>query len=294
MKDKLKHATTRSVALTFAVLLTVGIFSDRPVISQTSPRLSLAERQARQDWLQADLSLDNSAYAATRSAINKQIKSGIKPTTLVQKYELKGKDVGDSQKIFRWAYAIFREQRSISAPDINALIRASSMLDRNLRPGAYDWIRLRYIIASMGQLEQPDSLIPVGRRLLKQKYDDPEVMLRLVRQLSGSQDKENRRLALALAKQQLQQDPTDPYKQWAVSDATNSYLSFGGPITFKANKQIVAEKEKTLRLLPANSEHRKRLIAAIVVYRLHFDANGKKLHHTLAEINQAIANTDLK
>jgi len=291
VKNTFRQTGTRPVALTIGGLLLIGIFSGFPLLSQPASRDSLAVRQARQDWLQADFSVDNSTYAVTRAAINKQLSAGVKPSTLVQRYELNGKDVGDPRKIFRWAYAIYLQQKT--EPDTNDLIKASSMLDRNLHPGAYDWIRLRFLVASMGGLERPDALTPIGRRLLKRKYDDPQVMFYFVRQMMRSQNREDRRVALALARQQLQQNPTDPYRQWAVSDATMFYLRYAG-LTFEENKQILAEMEKTLRMLPASDKERKRLIEAIVVYRLHYDSNGKKLHHTLAEINQAIANTNLK
>ena len=283
----------RQTVVVCASLLLMGLLGSHPLLSQSSPGDSLAVRQARQDWMQADFSLDNSAYAATRKAIDKQIKEGAKPSTLVQTYRLQGKDVGDTRKIFRWAYAVYREQKTKGTVDTNALIGSSSMMNRNLRPSAYDWIRLRFLIASMGELEQPDSLIPVGRRLLLRVYNDPEVMFRSARLLSLSQDKENRRLGLALARDQLQKDPTNAYKQWEVSDATRLYLGYAGT-TFEDNNQMLGEMKKTLRMLPSKDPNRKRLIEAIVVWQLHYDAQGNRRHPTLKEINQAIANTTLR
>lgn len=277
--------------VTCASFLLVGVFVSHPSLSQPTPRESVAAREARMDWLQAEMSLDNSAYATTRKAIDTQIKAGTKPSTLVQAYQLQGKDIGDTRKLFRWAYVVYLQQRQ--NPNTNALIEAHSMMNRNLRPGAYDWIRLRFLVASLGNLEQPDQLIPVGRRLLHRVYNDSEVTLRLLRLLSRSQDKENRRLALSLAREQLRNDPTDAYKQWAVSDATMFYLRYSG-LTFEENKQIIAEMTKTLRMLPAKDPNRKGLVEALVIYQLHFDANGKPAHHSVDEINRAIANTTLK
>ena len=274
-------------------LLLIGTLSNYPLLSQPAPSDSLAVRQARSDWMQADFSLNNSAYATTRKAIDTQIKAGTKPLTLVQAYRLQGADVGDTRKIFRWAYAVYQQQRRINPVNTNDLIEVNSMMKRNGRPGAYDWIRLRFLIASMGRLEQPDLLIPVGRRLLQRVYDDPEVMFRWVRLLSLSQDKENRRLGLALAREQLRNDPTDAYKQWAVSDATSLYLSYAGT-TFEENNQMLVEMKKTLTMLPAKDPNRKRLIEAIVIWQLHFDATGEPAHHSIDEINRAIANTTLR
>ncbi len=281
----------RSAVVTYASFLLIGVFGSYPSLAQPSPRDSVAVREARMDWLQADMSLDNSAYATTRAAIDKQIKAGTQPSALVQAYRLEGTDVGDTRKIFRWAYAVYLQQRQ--KPNTNALIEAHSIMNRNLRPGAYDWIRLRFLVASLGSLEQPDQLIPVGRRLLRRVYDDSEVMLRLLRLLSRSQNKEDRRLALALAREQLRNDPKDAYKQWLVSDATMFYLTYAGH-TFEGNKQIIAEMLKTLRMLPANDPNRRGLVEAIVIYQLHYDANGKPRHLSIEEINRAIANTDLK
>ena len=273
-------------------LLLFGIFGGHAVLSQTSPSDSLAVREARRNWLQADLTLDNAAYAATRSAIDKQVRSGVRPDTLVQRYRLQDKDSSDNRKIFRWAYAVYRQQKA--KPNRNILLDVNSVMERNLKPGAYDWIRLRFLIAGLAGLERGDALVPVGRRLLTRKYDDEEVMFHYVRALTTSGAKEGRRVALALAREQANEHPKDVYWQWMVADATDSYFDYGGTLTYQENQQVVAELMKTLRMLPAKHPERKRLIEAIVIWQTGFDANGKRQDLSAAEINSAIANTTLR
>ena len=292
MKTTITPTRVQRLTIVMGALFLLCALGNHSLLSQPLPGDSLAVREARRDWLQADLTLDNSAYANTRKAIDKQVRSGVKPTTLVQQYRLKEKDAYDPSKIFRWAYAVYRQQKA--QPNRNVLLGVSTVMDRNLRPGAYDWVRLRFLIASLVRIERGDALAPVGRRLLQQKYDDEEVMFHYVRALTLSEDKEDRRVALALAREQSRKFPKDVYWQWMVADATNLYLRYGGVITYEENNQILTEMNKTLRLLPADDPQRKRLIEAIVIYQMHYDANGEKQHHTADEINQAIADTKLR
>ena len=275
-------------------LLMLGVLT-RPVLSQSQIPAGVLKRQAQQDWLTADLTLDNRSYAATRAAIDERIRQGEKPANLERQFRLQGKEIYDAQKIFRWAYAAYRLQKI--DPQDNFLSRVESAMDRNLQPGVYDWVRLRFLISSLRffAARPTAELIKVGRRLLKVKYNDEEVMFHFVRNLQGSTLLKDRKLSLALARDETQRRPKDAYWQWLVADGvrliTEYRTGFASP---KDNQWQIAEYKKVLALLPATDPNRKDLIDAIVRMQLLYDAEGKMQLITQEKVDNAMRNTNLR
>lgn len=256
----------------------------------------IQDRLDQQDWLTADLQLDNRPYAATRAAIDKRIRQGEKPANLERLFRLQGKEAYDPQKIFRWSYAAYRAQKLET--DQNFLLGIRDAMNRNLKPGAYDWVRLRFLAASLqGFLRPTPQLILVGRRLLKVRYDDEEVMYQWIHNLSLSQSIDERKLGLALARDEAQKHPRDGRWQLLVARAVSLVLEHSVPsidLSYKDIQWEIAEYKKALALLPANHSARKGIIRTIVLRQLLYNSNGEKQVPSQAMIDNATRNTTLR
>ncbi len=256
----------------------------------------IQDRLDQENWLTADLKLDNRLYAATRAAIDKRIRQGEKPANLERLFQMQGKEIYDPQKIFRWSYAAYRAQKIET--DQNFLLGIRDAMDRNLKPGAYDWVRLRFLVASLQSFLRPTpQLIVVGRRLLKVRYDDPEVMYQWISNLSFSQSLDERKLGLALARDEVQKHPRDGRWQLLAADAVDLVLEHSVGITDLSYKDIqweIAEYKKALALLPVNHTARKGIIRRIVSRQLLYNSKGEKQLPSQATIDNAIKNTNLR
>ncbi len=276
------------------IFLVMGM-ATQSVLSQSQIPAGVIESQAQRNWLTADIKLDNRPYAATRAAIDKRIQQGERPANLERSFRLKGKEVYDPQKIFRWAYAAYRQQKI--EPQENFLSNVEAAMDRNLKPGAYDWVRLRFLVSSLRffAARPTAELIKVGRRLLKVRYNDEEVMFHFVRDLQGSPVLRDRKLSLSLARDEIQRRPKDAYWQWLVADGvrliTEYRTGFASP---KDNQWQIAEYKKALALLPARDPNRKTLINAIVHMQLLYNGNGKMQLITPEKVAEALKNTNLR
>ena len=280
----------RSIAL----LLLLGL-ATQPALSQPQIPADVAERMTQQDWLTADIKLDNRPYAATRTAIDKRIRQGEKPANLERLFRLKGKEIYDAQKIFRWAYAAYRLQKT--DPQDNLLSTVESAMNRNSQPGAYDWLRLRFLISSQRffAARPTDELIKLGRRLLKVRYEDEEVMYYFVRDLQGSRKLPDHKLSLALARDEAQKRPKDAYWQWLVANAVTSVVGYKtGFASPKDNQWQIAEYEKALLLMPRSDPNRKRLLDSIIRMQMLYDANGKMQLITEEKVDEAMKNSPLR
>ena len=256
----------------------------------------IQERLNQQDWLNADLKLDNRPYAATRAAIDKRIKQGEKPANLERLFRLKGKEAYDPQKIFRWSYAAYRQQKIQT--DQNSLIGIRDAMNRNLKPGAYDWVRLRFLVASLqGFLRPTPQLINVGRRLLRVRYDDQEVMYQWINNLSLSQSIDERKLGLALARDEAQKRPRDGRWQLLVANCVSLVLEHSVGITdlsYKDTQWEIAEYKKALSLLPKNHAARKETIKTIVLMQSLYNSKREKQVPSQKMIDDAVKNTKLR
>ena len=274
----------------FALLLLL-VIATHSALSQSQIPPEIQERLEQQDWLTADIKLDNRPYAATRAAIDKRIRQGEKPAILERLFRLKGKDAYDPQKIFRWAYAAYRLQKT--NPQDNLLSTVESAMNSNPKPGAYDWVRLRFLISSQRffAARPTEELIVVGRRLLKVRYEDEEVMYYFVKDLQGSGSLQNRKLSLALARDEAQKRPKDGYWQWLVADAVRLVTQRRGPFASPKDTQWqIAEYRKALSLLPTNDSNRKILMEAIARMQLLYDDNGKMQLVTQEKVDEAVRN----
>ena len=275
------------------IVLMLAMLAVKPQSALSQPVDTLAAREARRDWMQVELTLDNSAYAATRAQIDKLIRQGEKPSTLKARYKLKGREQYDSQKIFRWAYSAYRQQKL--NPQINGLIGIEEAMDRNLRPGAYDWVRLRFLVGSLqGFLKPTMELIEVGRRLLKVRYDDEEVMFHFIRNLKGSQSLADRKQAVSLARANASKYPRDVYWQWTLANTLTGVNSFTAYPTYAGNQAEIREYRKTLQMLPSVHPNRQRIIDTLVHLDMEFDAKGNRQRPTYEDYKEALRNTTLK
>lgn len=264
--------------------------------SQSAMPPEIQDRLDQENWLTADLKLDNRLYAATRAAVDKRIRQGEKPANLQRLFQLQGKEIYDPQKIFRWSYAAYRAQKIET--DQNFLLGIRDAMDRNRKPGAYDWVRLRFLVASLqGFLRPTPQLILVGRRLLKVRYDDQEVMYQWIHNLSLSQSLDERKLGLALARDEAQKHPRDGRWQLLVARAVSLVLEHSVPsidLSYKNIQWEIAEYKKALALLPANHPARKGIIKQIVLRQLLYNSKGEKQLPSQATIDNAIKNTNLR
>lgn len=283
------------IVKTSAILLLImlGITAQKALCQPQIP-IEVQQRLAQQNWMTADFKLDNRPYAKIRSALDTRIARGEAPINLEQRYRLKGTDIYDSQKIFRWAYSAYRLQEVKS--DQNFLSDVEAAMDYNLKPGAYDWIRLRFLIASdrFFASRPTAELIKVGRCLLQTRYNDDDVMFGFVRMLQESQSLKERKLSLSLAHDAAQQKPRDAYWQWAVANSVSSVVEYATATPpYEANQWEIAEFKKTLQLLPAKDSNRKELIRTIVHLQLLYDSNGKRLPYGDHTLEEALKNTTL-
>ena len=262
---KLTH-TTVFLLLTFSLC-----FFSQYTLAQ--PQEAWEKRQAAMDWTTVELTLDNADYAATRLAIDKAIRSGASPTSLAARYRLQGKEKYDTQKIFRWAYASYRKYKL--KPNANSLLGVGEAMNYNLKPGAYDWVRLRFLVTSLSFMPNADTLVVVGRRLLKIQPKDEEVVFHLVRNLQNSKSLSNRKEAVVLARQWAKKYPRDVYWQWSVASAIGAVDMHDGLPTYAYNEESLAEFREVLRMLPAKHPHRPRVIGNIVRLSLKFDGQGR-------------------
>jgi len=289
--SQLKRANTIAVSGAAMLLAMLGA-QLRPALAQQEPD-TLAAREAKQDWTRAELTLDNSGYAATRAQIDRLVRQGQKPDTLVFYSRLRGKDIYDPQKIFRWAYASYKKQKV--NPNQNVLSGVEEVMNHNLRPGAYDWVRLRFLIASLQMFQRPTmQLIGVGRRLLNEKRNDEEVTYHFIRNLKDSESLTDTREAVSLARANSRRHPRDVYWQWLVADTVSAVNDYAGIPTYKGSQDTIAEYKKTLRLLPPGHPYRQRLIDGIVRLQILYDANGKKKVWTMEAYKAALRTTNLR
>lgn len=264
-----------------------------PSLAQQVPKRDVQLANSETDWLTADWTEDNSKYAATRVQIDKLISQGQKPAILATRYRLRGNDRYDSQKIYRWSYASYRKQKL--APEQNALIGVNEAMNLNLRPGAYDWVRLRFLVTSMQLFMRPTSeSIALGRRLLRAKKNDEDVAFCLERNLQYSQSLEDRKEAVVMSRANARKHPRDVYWQWMVADSVRFVNDFTGKPTYKGNQETMTEYKKTLQMLPLDHPYRKRIIRELVYLDLNFDSEGKPVKWTSKMYREALKNTTLR
>ena len=283
----------KTLVVVLLATLSLGAHTAR---CQSSMPPEIQDRLDQQNWMTADLNLDNRQYAATRAAIDKRILQGEKPANLERLFHLQGKENYDPQKIFRWSYAAYRAQKLQT--NQNFLIGVRDVMDRNLKPGAYDWVRLRFLVASLqGFLRPTPELIIVGRRLLKVRYEDQEVMYQWINNLRNSQSLDERKLGLALSRDEAQRRPRDGRWQLLVANATESVLEHSVPfidLSYKDLQWEIAEYKKALALLPSNYVSRESIINSIVLRQLMYNSRGEKQIPSQATIDDALKNTTLR
>lgn len=276
----------------FSTMLFVLSAQPQLARSQQAPD-TLGAREAKRDWMQAELTLDNSGYAATRAQVDRLIRQGQKPATLEFYSRLQGRDIYDAQKIFRWAYSSYRVQKL--NPTQNVLSGVEEAMNRNLRPGAYDWVRLRFLIASLQMFLRPKmQLIDVGRRLLQEKHNDEEVTFHLVRNLNDSELLSDRKEAVVLARAGAYKHPQDLYWQWQLADALRAVDDFSWKPSYQGSQAAVAQYKKILRVLPTEHPARLSIIKYIVQREMMFDANGNPQTFSYKAYQKALKNTNMR
>ena len=263
---------------------------------QSQPQVppEVLDRIAQEDWFTADLKLDNQPYATIRAALDKRIAKGESPAFLEREFRLQGQDIYDSQKIFRWAYAAYRKQKL--APNQTLYSEINAAMDRNGKPGAYDWVRLRFLVSSsQGFLRPTAELIQVGRRLFEVRDDDEEVLFQWIHNLQNSESLDERKLSLEFAREEVRKRPKDGYWQLLLANSVRSIVGYATPIPpYKDMQWQIFEYTKALKLLPANYPGRSGIIKSIVLKRLFYDKNKKLYIPTQKEIDEAVKNTTLR
>ena len=280
----------------FAVgLLIILSLTAQTAFGQIRVPAEVQERLRQQDWLTADIKLDNRPYAKIRASLDERVARGEKPINLERRYRLQGQDAYNPQKIFRWAYSAYLLQQA--KPEQNFLSGVEAALNRNLKPGAYDWIRLRFLVSSERFFaSRPTAeLIKVGRRLLQIRYDDDDVMFDFVRMLQESQSMDERKLSLALARDGAQKNPRDAYWQWAVANSLDSVVHYATVIpSYRDAQQEIAEYKKTLQLMPTNDPNRRGVVETIVHLQLLYDSKGNRLPYGDNTLADALKKTTLR
>lgn len=230
---------------------------------RTIPVPSSVENLTQYNWTKQQWEGDNQPYQAIRAAIDKAIAAGQKPYALAQGYATAARlKPYDPQAQFRWAYATYKgytankkaREGLATLEDSRKLYQAKQALARPGSPHPYDYVRLRFLMATE---HFPHRILKdLGRRLWHYNPTDTGVQLRLLNVLhrdpSTAQD---RRDILAIAQDLQRRHPKEP----------NYYASVGGAymVIWEKTKsrdhaaKAIAAYRRYLELAPPNAAFRK-------------------------------------
>lgn len=189
--------------------------------------------QERWDWVNEQWTGDNRPFQKIKQDITTALDSGQNAGDLAAKYRLKAiASPKDSQAVFGWAYAVRANIRTLPASMESRMMwfRVREALDQPPSPHAYDYDRLRFLLAY-----DKSHIRGLGERLLKQNPADNSVKLQLIYAyinsfgtsllVSESAANQFKVRALQLTGELIQSDPKNPDYRAALGNLYAAYLS---------------------------------------------------------------------
>ena len=220
-------------------------------------------------WTTEKWTADDKPYVEIRQNIDKAIASGHKPDALLKKYEgmaQKGKLSAQAQ--FRWAYAAWQARKAVDRYDDQRqrLWIPRRSFTRVASPRCYQYTRLRFLIEAWF-LPTP-RLKSVGERLVRRAENDYDVKAYMARILRTSTSLEERKKALAYAKDLVRLEPKRPSAYSTLGGVYfTSWLKTKNP---DDGDKAVAAYRKYLDLAPRNAEWRPQ--AERLIHRIELNS----------------------
>ena len=127
-------------------------------------------------WMFEKWSSDDGAYSDIQSSVTKIVQAAIDPLSRVHEYE-KAADLrpNDPSCAFACAVAAYTAMDRPTVHQFDYADLGASYLARTPSPENYEYVRLRFLFASLGDRPDPN-LRQLGDRLLAKNDDDPDVL----------------------------------------------------------------------------------------------------------------------